>query len=169
MKKIIGCILLVSCFYTGRLAAQQKYGHINSTEIVQAMPEFKQLTEAVDKRKKDAQTRLEKMYQDYQARQKELNDYGTSMMEAVRQERLSELDSLQRSISAFQETANGDLRQLQEKLLQPINDKYLKTVSAVAKENGYTYIFDIGSGTVAYYPEKTGDISELVKKKLGIN
>jgi outer membrane protein len=169
MKKATLFILFFFCIAAGELSAQQKYGHINSTEIVQAMPEFKQLTEAVDKRKKDAQTRLEKMYADFQTKQKELNDYGASMMEAVRQERMSELDSLQRVIGSFQETANGDLRQLQEKLLQPINDKYLKTVSAVAKENGYTYIFDIGSGSIPYYPEKTGDISDMVKKKLGIN
>jgi len=55
------------------------------------------------------------------------------------------------------------------KLLKPLNDKYLKVVQAVAKENGYTFIFDLATGVVAYYPENSGDVTELVKKKMGIN
>ena len=54
MKKAI--ILLVASFFVlnGEIFAQ-KYGHINSNEVVQTMPEFKQMTAAVDKKKKDAQ------------------------------------------------------------------------------------------------------------------
>ena len=46
---------------------------------------------------------------------------------------------------------------------------YLKIVAAVAKENGYSYIFDVAAGGVAYYPETTGNITDLVKKRMGAN
>jgi outer membrane protein len=91
------------------------------------------------------------------------------MMEAVREEQMKEVDSLQREISSFQENVQGEIQKLQLKLMKPLNDKYLKVMQTVAKENGYTYVFDLSSGFVAYHPENTGDITEQVKKKMGIN
>lgn len=169
MKKATIILIAVFTVFCGKTFAQQKYGHINSTEVVKAMPEFKQMTAAVDKKKKDAQTTMEKMYADYQTKLKDLNQYGPSMMEAIREEKTRELDSLQRGLQGFEQKATAEIQDYQQKLVQPLNDKYLKVVSQVAKEGGYTYIFDLSSGTVAYYPEKDGDISDLVKKKLGIN
>ncbi len=133
------------------------------------MPEFRQMNAAVEKKKKDAQTLMQKMYSDYQVKLKEVNQYGASMMEAVREEKMKELDSLQRSLSSFQQTETASIQDYQDKLLKPLNDKYLKIVSAVAKENGYTYIFDLAAGAVAYHPDTNGDITDLVKKKMGIN
>jgi outer membrane protein len=168
MKKagFIGCIML---FLAGTLSAQQKYGHINSEEVVQMMPEYKQMIASVEKKKKDAQAKMQRMYTDYQSKMNEMNQFGASMMEAVREEKLKELDSLQKSITYFQQTETSSIQEYQSKLLKPLNDKYLKIVNAVAKENGYTYIFDLSSGVVAYHPDVNGDISEQVKKKLGIN
>jgi len=149
--------------------AQQKYGHINSEEIVVLMPEYKQMTGALEKRQKGFEAEMQGLYAQYQAKQKELTDYGKSMMEAVLEEKMKEMDELQKRISGFEQNANAEIQTLQNKLLKPINDKYLKVVQQVAKENGYTYIFDLASGGVVYYPENNGDISALVKTKLGIN
>ena len=63
---------------------------------------------------------------------------------------------------------NDDLQKMQQEKLKPINDKYLKAVKEVATANGYTYILDIVSGAVAYYPEGQNDVTDLVMKKLGI-
>jgi outer membrane protein len=133
------------------------------------MPEFKQMNNAVEKKKLEAQTKVQKMYDDYQAKLKDLNQYGQSMMEAVREEKSKELAKLQKDITDYEQKATADIQEYQQKLIQPLNDKYLKMVKEVAKENGYTYIFDLAGGMVTYYPEKDGDITELVKKKMGIN
>ena len=90
-------------------------------------------------------------------------------MEAVREERLKEIEGLKQRITAFQNSADDDIQKLQSKLMKPLNDKYLKIVKAVASENGYTYVFDLASGAVVYHPESKGDVTELVKKKMGIN
>ena len=66
------------------------------------------------------------------------------------------------------ERANESLERLQAKLVKPLNDKYLKIVNEVAKQYGYTYIFDLSTGAVVYYPDENGNITELVKKKMGI-
>lgn len=165
------CLLLIVLFFvfSEKGFAQQKYGHINSSDILDAMPEYKQMNTTIEGKKKQYAYQLQKMYEDYQRKTKEVNDYGISMMEAVREERLKEIDSLQQAISGFEGSAQGEVEKLQMKLMKPLNDKYLKVVQAVAKENGYTYIFDIATGSIAYHPENTGDVTDLVKKKMGIN
>ncbi len=165
------CVVAVLSFFvfTGNVSAQQKYGHIDSDEILEAMPEYKQLNATLEAKRKQYAAQLQKMYADYQERTKEINDYGAAMMEAVREERFREIDSLQQALAGFQERADSELSKLELKLMKPLNDKYLKIVNAVAKEGGYTYIFDISTGNFSYYPETTGDITDLVKKKMGIN
>lgn len=169
MRKSIALIIVFLTICKGGVFGQQKWGHINSNEIVQAMPEFRQMTEAVDKKKKEAQLKVQQMFDTYQTRVKELNQFGASMMQAVREERTRELDSLKNSMQTFEQTESARIQEFQDKLLKPLNDKYLKTLNIVAKENGYTYIFDLASGSIVYHPDTTGDVSALVKKKLGIN
>lgn len=169
VKKGFYFVIVLFFAFTAKGFAQQKYGHLNSGDILDAMPEYKQMNATIEGKKKQYAYQLQRMYEDYQRKSKEVNEYGISMMEAVREERLKEIDSLQQAISGFEGSAQGDVEKLQMKLMKPLNDKYLKVVQAVAKENGYTYIFDIATGTVAYYPENTGDVTELVKKKMGIN
>lgn len=169
VKKSWLLFIVLFFVFSGKGFAQQKYGHINSSDILDAMPEYKQMTTTLENKKKQYAYQLQRMYEEYQRKTKEVNDYGISMMEAVREERLKEIDSLQQAISGFEGSAQGEVEKLQAKLMKPLNDKYLKVVQAVAKENGYTYIFDLATGVVAYYPENTGDVTELVKKKMGIN
>ena len=62
--------------------------------------------------------------------------------------------------------ADSYSQQEQEKLAA-LSKKVKDAVDSVAKENGYTYIFDSGTGVMLYMPEGD-DVSNLVKKKLGI-
>ena len=169
MKNGIVLMLVVLFAFKTGVYGQQKWGHVNSNEIVQAMPEFKQMTEAVEKKKKDAQVKVQQMYDTYQLKIKELNQYGGSMMQAIREERAKEIDSLKNSIQIYEQSESAHIQEFQDKLLKPLNDKYIKILGVVAKENGYTYIFDLSSGSIVYHPDNAGDVSELVKKKLGIN
>lgn len=162
-------VLLVTFFLSCSTAfSQQKYGHIDSHAIQEAMPEYKQLLAAVEQKRTQLENQLKQMYADYQKKATDLQELGPALLQAVRDEQMIELQNLQQSISEFEQTVESQLAEYQMKRLKPLNDKYLKIVNIVAKENGYTYIFDIASGNVVYHPENSGDITELVKKKMGI-
>ena len=133
------------------------------------MPEYKQMKASLQRKQKEQETKLRAMYAEYEKQSKELNEFGAAMMEAVREEQMVELDSLGQAIQAYEAGIEGEMQRLQFKLIKPINDKYIKIVDIVAKENNYTYIFDIATGSVVYHPENTGDITNLVKNKMGIN
>ena len=166
MRKYFAIIVLF--FTVSAASAQIKYGHINSDEIMEAMPEFKQLRASLERKQREQENKIRAMYTDLQKRQQDLQEYGEGLMLAVAEEKAIELDSLQRAIVAYQEGAGDELDNLRFKLLKPLNDKYLKIVNAVAKENGYTLILDESKGIVAYGNDSY-DITALVKKKMGIN
>lgn len=166
MRKYFAIIVLF--FTVSTASAQIKYGHINSDEIMEAMPEFKQLRASLDRKQREQENKIRAMYTDLQKRQQDLQEYGEGLMLAVAEEKAIELDSLQRAIVAYQEGTGDELDNLRFKLLKPLNDKYLKIVNAVAKENGYTLILDESKGIVAYGNDSY-DITALVKKKMGIN
>ncbi|MCS6934845.1 MAG: OmpH family outer membrane protein [Chitinophagales bacterium] len=168
MKKALSTLLAVCIICTITSTAQQRYGHINSDEIRDAMPEYKQLVASMRRARQERESRLKAMYADYQKKMIELSEYQFMLMEAVLEEKNIELMNLQASIQEFEQKIEPELAQMQMRRLKPLNDKYLKIVNQVAQENGYDFIFDVATGHIAYYPENEGDITELVKKKMGI-
>ena len=170
MKKTILALVTVLFAFAGTVNAQQKIGHINSVDILTAMPEFKTMQDELQKQK-DAYTKvLEGMYGDYEKKQKELQfkSQDKTTPDVILETLMQELQQLQQRIGDFEEKVNGDLQKAQQDKLKPINDKYLKAVKEVATANGYAYILDIVSGALAYFPEGTNDITDLVMKKLGV-
>jgi outer membrane protein len=144
----------------------QKIGHLNSAEILQAMPEFKQMQDALEKKKNEYTKVLESMYKEYETKSKDVQDNGKNMMEAILEAKIQELQDLQKRIQAFEDKVQGDLEKYQLDLMKPINDKYMKLVEEVAKEGGYTYILDIAAGGVPFFPKNEFDLTNAVKSKV---
>ena len=57
--------------------------------------------------------------------------------------RLKELEDLQARILSFEQTAEQSIQMKQAELFEPILLKIENAINDVAKEKGYTYIFDI--------------------------
>lgn len=163
-------LLVLSLFFaiSGNAVAQIKYGHIDSDEILESMPEYRQLTSALQRKQNEQEAKIRAMYTDFQKRQAELQQLGPALMVAVIEEKEKELMLLQQEIEAYQQNAAPEMERLRDKLLLPLQSKYRKVVDIVAKENGYTLILDQASGIIAYGNEGN-DITALVKKKMGIN
>ena len=170
MKKATVVLIAAIFLSIGTASAQQKIGHINSVEVLQAMPEFKTMQTDLQKQQEAYKKVLEGMYNDYDKKQKELQEISkeNTTPDAIVEMKVQELQQLQQRIQEFEGTVNEKLQQAQQDKLKPINDKYLKAVKEVAIANGYAYVIDIVSGAVAYYPEGVNDVTDLVMKKLGI-
>ncbi len=164
MKKTI--VMMLCALFTTASIAQQKIGHINSAEVLQAMPEFKQMQEALEKKKGDYTKVLETMYKEYESKSRDVQENGKNMMEAILEAKIQEIQDLQRRIQAFEDKVQNDLEKYQMDLMKPINDKYMKILEDAAKEGSYTYILDIAAGGVPYFPKGEFDLTENVKKKI---
>jgi outer membrane protein len=90
------------------------------------------------------------------------------MSEAIKDLREKELRDMQSRIQEFQENAQENARNKEQELLKPIIEKAKTTISTVAKEGGYSYVFDSSPGTPLLHKPDGDNIMGAVKKKLGI-
>jgi outer membrane protein len=171
MNRTIGISLfMIFAVMTGQNALAQnfKFGHINSEELIQAMPEFDSAKIKLEKLRKELINYLEIMsvelnnkYEAYTRESKYLNDF-------VKQAKEQELSEMDRRIQEFQSTAQSQLQDKQIELFQPVYAKVEKAIKAVGKENDYLYIFNSSQGgSLSFFDkEKSTDVTTMVKEKL---
>lgn len=147
----------------------QKFGYINSQELLSQLSEVKESTAKIETLKKQLQkkgqdmvTALQQKYTALQADQ----DNGRLSPVQLEQE-ATKLREEEAKIAEFEQSSQQKIYQKTETLLAPIQDKINLAIKEVAQENGYTYIFDASLGMVLYADPGT-DVSSLVKAKLGI-
>jgi len=167
-KKLIAAFALVVLVSSvGFSQAPLKLGYIDSNEILSLMPETDSLQKELKKYAEYLDTQMSTMAQEYQAKITSYQDNMNTMSDLIRQTKEKEITDLQARIQAFQQSADGDLSNKQAQLFNPLIDKVKNAISAVGKENGYTYIFDVGTGALVFF-DNGDNVLPLVKKKLGI-
>ena len=166
MLKKIALILL---FIAPLSVFAQKFGHIKTQEIMEAMPEYTK-----------AQTDIETMQQQYQNELKIAEEDFTKKFTAYQQEqatlpknikerREKELQDLQERAMQMQQDARQQLEQSWMQMLQPIAKKIDDAIKAVGQEGGYVYIFDLSTTNIPFVNETLStDVTGTVKTKLGI-
>lgn len=167
MKKII--VIAAALFATSATFAQQKVGHLNSVEIMQALPEYKLMSDAVDKKKAEYSNMMQTMYAEYEKKTKELQAGGATMPQPVQDSKMQELKDLEKRMTDFEQKAQSDLQKYAQEIAKPLQDKYLKGVKDVAKEQSYDYVFDVAANGLVYFPETGTDLTQAVKNKIGAN
>ena len=114
---------------------------------------------------------LDAKYKEYEAKLKTYQASATTMVDAIRKDKETELTQLQENIQKFQQDAQTSLQKKQTDLMAPVFVKVGKAVEETAKENGYTFIINpqvAGGGDVLLYNDEKYNISVLVLKKLGV-
>ncbi len=161
MKKII--LLLFVTILANTISAQNKFGYLDSQEILLLMPEYKaaekelqEFIKSLEGQLVSMNTELQNMFSDYQ---KNIESYT----DLVKADKEAEIQSLQIRVQSFEQNAQISIQQKQTDLLQPIQEKLKNVIDDVAKENNYTYIFE---APILLYAKESENILPLVKKKL---
>jgi len=166
MKKSLTAMLFFFCLIaSATVHAQAKIGYISSQELVSVMPETKKADSLLqDFRNALVQNATDKQNAFYAAVDK-FNKDSTGMTEAQKSVKRGDLTKLGQDLGGEDERIQQQLQQKQQELLAPINKKAFEAVQTVAKENGFTYVFEKEALLVAPPAE---DILPLVAKKLNI-
>lgn len=169
MKRLTSILFALAILLSASSFAQGlKFGHINSQELLQQLPdraaaqsEIEVYAQKLETQQKSMETELNTKYEEYLSQR----DSYTELIKATKEK---ELQQIQQQITTFNQVAMQDLQQKEADLIKPIIDKVQKAIDEVGKENGFTYIFDLSNRTVVYHSQESVDIAPLVKKKLGI-
>lgn len=170
MKRIF-LVALVAClfFATGNVNAQDlKFGHINTAELLQQMPERDSARVKLQNYSQMLQQDMETLQVEYQKKVQTYLEKQEAYSDLVRQSKEQELQDMQRRIQEFQQTAQQDYAQKESELLQPIMKKAEDAINRVGEANGFIYIFDISAGNIVFHSTKSVDVLPLVKKELGL-
>ena len=151
------------------IAQNFKFGHINSDELIQAMPEFDSAKVKLEKLRKELINYLDLMSVELNTKYDTYNKDSKNLSDIVKQIKEQELSDMNRRIHKFQTTAQTQLQENQAELFQPIYAKVEKAIKDVGKENGFFYIFNTSQGDPLYFDEsKSINVTALVKAKLKI-
>ena len=168
MKKLFVILMMVCA--TGAVNAQTKVGHINSSELIDLLPE----ADTIQTRLLAEQEQWQKILVD---KETEAKTKYTALMQIIEDPAISnsvkeiksqEVENLQKQYQELQQRANEELQKKQQELLTPLLDKVKKTIAEVAKANGYAYVMDTTEGSGIIYSDSSFDLMPLVKAKLGV-
>jgi outer membrane protein len=168
MTKAIKIALLLVIAAAGTLSAQTlKFGHINSTQLLASMPETKLADSTLQKFGTSLEAQLKTMTNEYQSKISEYRANEATMADPIKDAKAKEIGDLEQRIQDFQESAQQSLSKKKEEVYTPIIKKAEDAIKGVAKDKGYSYIFDTSAGVVLF-AQDSDDIMPLVKAKLGL-
>lgn len=176
-KKIIQAmfkkILIMVLFVAPLSLAAQKFAHFDYATIMQAMPEFKkaqtemeaigkQYREELQNMEKEINTKIEKF-------QSEVTD---KTPENIRNRRAQEIQDLQQRYQQAAQDNEHAFDEARQKKFQPITQKVMDAVNAIAKEGNYVYIVDKNASQqagIVINEALSEDVTKRIAAKLGIS
>jgi outer membrane protein len=162
-------LLLATALCIGTISftqAQTKVAHINTQELIKAMPEMKTAQAELEALSKTYQTDMQGSVTEFQNLQKQYEAEAKTKTDEENQKRILELQEKQQRLQQFQADAQKDLQAKEIALLQPITEKAKAAILKVSRAQGFDYVLDSGVGVTILADGK--DLLNDVKKDLGI-
>ena len=167
MKKLIICAICAFCGLTAS-AQTPKFGHVNSQEIIQAMPEYTTARTEIEKLAQQYDADLKQMQEELQKKAEAFEKEEATLPENIKTRRNQELNDLyQRIIQTGQDNEQA-LQKAQQEKMQAITTKVLDAIKAIGQEGGYVYIMEMGAGIPYISTTLSSDLTAQVKAKLGL-
>ena len=153
MKKLILMLMLLAPMAT----FAQKFGHVNSQEIMSSMPELIKARGELEAAAKQYDNDLKAMQEELQRKAEDYEKNASTMNETKKKETE---ESLQQMYQKIQQTAQ-DNQQALGKL-----QKLVDAIKAVGKAGGYVYIMDMSAGIPYISDTLSKDVTAEVKAQL---
>jgi outer membrane protein len=149
---------------TSFTAAQSKVAHINTQELIKAMPEYKAAQVEIEKLGKTYEATIQESLKELDAKLKQYNAEAKGQTQEENQRRMEEVEGIKQSLGQYQQEAQKDIQQKEFEFLKPITEKAKAAIDKVAKAQGFEYVLEESTLVVALGKNLLAD----VKAELGI-
>jgi outer membrane protein len=167
MKRFLFAAAVTTALLQPAAAQTHKFGHINSAELIQSMPQTRQADSTLKKFGESLDGQLKVMTAEYQAKIQAYKAGMDTLPDAIKATKEQELQDLGNRIEGFRDNAQESIQKKKEELYGPVLKRAEDAIKEVAKEKAYSYIFDTSSGSFLY-AQDSDNIMDLVKAKLGV-
>ena len=162
-------ILCAICAICGFATANaQKFGHVNSQEIIQVMPEFTKARTDIEALTKQYEADLQSMQDELKKKSEAYEKEQATLPANIKQRREQELQEMYQKIQQSYEDNRQALAKEQSEKMQAITTKVLDAIKAVGQAGGYVYIMDLSGGIPYISTTLSTDVTPQVKAKLGL-
>jgi outer membrane protein len=167
MNKFKIFLVAAALVFSSGAAMAQKSGYIDVNVIIQIMPDAARIDTMMQKFEADSiNAEFANVVRDYQYRDSILKSVDTlKMPRSVKEQHQTALQQDLYQINNWQSISQQYYQAKQNQLLEPVYRRVMKAIQDVAKEKGYTYVYDKSALVVG----PTGDdLLPLVAQKLNI-
>jgi outer membrane protein len=147
--------------------AQSKIAHINTQELIQAMPEMATAQAEMEKLGKTYEADIKAMATEYQNKMKQYEAEAPTKTDEENQKRLVEVQTMQQNIQQYQGQAQQEMQKKEVDLLKPITEKAKAAILKVARAKGFEYVLDSTQGGGVIMADGN-NLLDAVKKEMGI-
>lgn len=146
----------------------QKFGTVNSQEILPQMPEYTEAEAKLGESSKKYEAEFAKLREEQDKKMAEFQTIyeDPTTPQSIKERRMQEMQELEQKVQQFMQTAQQDLQRQQAQLIQPIQEKLLTAIQAIGQEQNFTLIFPVEAAV--YQGPDVVDVTPLVKAKLGL-
>ena len=166
MKKIILCAICAFCGLTAN--AQAKFGHVNTQEIIQAMPEYTAAKTEIDKLQEQYEADLKSMQDELQKKAEAFDKEQASLPDNIKQRRQTELQEMYQKIQQSYQDNQQALQKASQEKMQAITAKVLDAIKSVGQTGQFVIINEINAGIPYISTTLSTDVTAQVKAKLGL-
>ena len=145
MKKLIVCAICAICGFTAA-NAQAKFGHVNTQEIIQAMPEYATAKAEIDKLTSQYEADLKAMQDELQKKADAFDKEQATLPDNIKQRRQTELQEMYQKIQQSYQDNQQALQKASSEKMQAITAKVLDAIKAVGQAGDFVIINEINAG-----------------------
>ncbi len=158
-------LLALGLFMSSLHVDAQKFGYINSAQIIEAHPMVSGANAELETFQKSQLEPFEVKAKTFQDKyRKYLEDANSGVMSQVTMEaKQNELRTEQQALGEEEQQIKFKILQKREELLKPILTEVDNIIQAIGKEGQYTMIFDTSVGGALLYTIESDDLTAAVK------
>lgn len=174
MKTLRSLLLTAAIVCCGVFSANaqiggQKFAYVDSDYILSNIPEYGDAQEELNtlstKWQNEVKALYDKVSEMYQKYQTEMVLLSEDQKRAREQEIINK-EQQAKNLQMQYFGAEGQLYQKRTELVQPIQEKIYTALTELAQTKGYTFVFDMASGTSILYASDKVDVSDDVLDQL---
>lgn len=164
MKKLLLVLVLVGF---GVTVFAQKTAYVHQDSVYAMMPEMQNAKTQLNDYLTQVQAEIDGMQLDYQQKVQDFNDNVNTFSELIKNNKVSEIQALEKRIQDFQTLAQTEYVEKQAELVIPIIEKFDEAVESVRKSMKFDVVLNVGGAVIYVNPKYI--ITDEVLTELGIN
>lgn len=161
--KLLPFFIILSLF-----AEEYKIGFIDSNRILQEYKGTQDLQKKYQAKINEWQNKMDKMKKDIEDLQRQFQTQQIYLSDEAKGRKLQELQNKQKEYENFIQSIwgqDGEAKKLNDQLMKPFLSKVDSLLKKIGREEGYSFILDISTGSVVY-ADDAFDITDRIISEL---